>query len=241
MSRTQLLRHRLEVLARRQAPDRQRPTGLHAMDASLGPAAPVAPGPSPASAGTASISRALTGASACVALCRAGSERLELIDHALLLRIRRFESRRLTQVMQALTRLGDAATWGFASLLLAAAGADSLGLALLLWTAAGLGLVVSQPLKRACRRRRPTARLAGFTALVENPDHFSFPSGHTTVAWSVAVALGAQSPELAALMLPLAAAIGISRVYLGAHYPLDVAAGALLGTGCGLATLALVA
>lgn len=168
-------------------------------------------------------------------------QRIELFDHALLLRVRGWETRRLNRLMQGLTQLGDAATWGFASLLLVAAGEATRGLAFLLWTAAGLGLLVSQPLKRACRRRRPTARLAGFTALVENPDHFSFPSGHTTVAWSVAVTLGAQSPALAALMLPLAGAIGLSRIYLGAHYPLDVAVGALLGSGCGIAALALTA
>lgn len=155
--------------------------------------------------------------------------RLELFDHRLLLAVRGWESARLTRAMQGLTHLGDATTWGFVSLLLAAAGPDARHLAVLLWVAAGTGLALSQPLKRTCKRRRPALRLAGFTALVENPDRFSFPSGHTTVAFSVAVALASQGPALAMIMLPLAWLIGISRVYLGAHYPLDVGAGAVLG------------
>lgn len=155
--------------------------------------------------------------------------RLELMDHHLLLRLRELETPFLTRLMQGLTHLGDTATWSFVSLLLLAAGGEARELAIRLWVAAGVALAISQPLKRLCRRTRPALRLAGFTALVEHPDRFSFPSGHTTVAWSVAVAMASVGPAIGLVMFPLAWLIGASRVYLGAHYPLDVGVGAVLG------------
>jgi len=76
--------------------------------------------------------------------------------------------------------------------------------------------------------------------LAENPDRFSFPSGHTAAAFAVAVAFAGEPGGLGPLALLLATGIGLSRVYLGAHYPLDVAAGGMLGVFAGLAARLLV-
>ena len=73
---------------------------------------------------------------------------------------------------------------------------------------------------------------------MENPDAFSFPSGHTAAASAVAIALAGQG-WLGRFHLGLAFAIAISRVYLGAHYPLDIAAGGALGLIAGLLARAL--
>ncbi|MER6334045.1 phosphatase PAP2 family protein [Streptomyces sp. NPDC001034] len=62
------------------------------------------------------------------------------------------------------------------------------------------------------------------------PDDYAFPSNHTTVAFAFAVALLLISRRLGALALVTAIAMGASRVYVGAHYPHDVAVGALVGS-----------
>lgn len=68
--------------------------------------------------------------------------------------------------------------------------------------------------------------------------HGSFPSGHTVTAFALAGCWVLSAPPGRArtagwlVALPLAAAIGVSRVAVGAHWPLDVAAGALVGWLC---------
>jgi undecaprenyl-diphosphatase len=156
-------------------------------------------------------------------------------DQALLLAVRRLESRGMTRAMRLLTRLGDTATWVVVGLAFLAAGGPDLCYGALLGTGACLAVAISQLLKRLCCRTRPDCGLVGFAALTENPDAFSFPSGHTAAAFGIAVALAGEGSWLGALTLSLASGIALSRVYLGAHYPLDVAAGTLVGTLCGIA------
>jgi len=155
------------------------------------------------------------------------------LDEAALWNIRRWHTPLLTRVMQALTRLGDAESVALVALVLMGAGDETATHGRLLAAAAALATAFAQLLKRTCRRRRPSAGIVGFTALADDPDAFSFPSGHTAAAVAVAIAMVGYVP-FAPYCLVIAAGIGISRVYLGAHYPLDVAAGGLLGAGAGL-------
>lgn len=167
--------------------------------------------------------------------------RLATFDRGLLLLLGRIESAVLTRVMRTLTRLGDTESWVIAGLALGAAGGHGLRLMLLLGLGAGFATAVSQVLKRlACRPRPSAAGLAGFAPRIDCPDEFSFPSGHTSVAFAVAVAMIGEGVLLGTGCLLLAAGIGSSRVYLGAHYPLDVAAGVLVGTGAGFLARLLV-
>ena len=57
------------------------------------------------------------------------------------------------------------------------------------------------------------------------PAAASFPSGHAATAFAAAVAVALFYPRLGRPLLALAAVVALSRVYLGVHYLLDVAAG----------------
>lgn len=57
----------------------------------------------------------------------------------------------------------------------------------------------------------------------------SFPSGHTAIAFMIATFLSARYPKWSILFYFLACLIGITRIYLGLHYPSDVIVGAIIG------------
>jgi undecaprenyl-diphosphatase len=129
-----------------------------------------------------------------------------------------------------LTRSGDGPAYVLVPIALAALD-PTRALSLLLLCAAAFAVerVLYASLKRTLRRPRPFERVQGVQAHVAPPDRFSFPSGHTSAAFLVAVLVGSLHPLAAAPFLLWAAAVGVSRVCLGVHYPSDVVAGAFLG------------
>jgi undecaprenyl-diphosphatase len=96
-----------------------------------------------------------------------------------------------------------------------------------------------QLIKRTIVRGRPSAG-AVCTALVREPDRFSFPSGHAAAAMSIAVSYGLAFPRWGGPLLLLALAVGFSRIRLGVHYPSDVLAGQLIALGTGAALWAVL-
>lgn len=91
--------------------------------------------------------------------------------------------------------------------------------------------LVVHALKFWCMQPRPATLLGEVTML--RPLHWgSFPSGDTAMAFAIAVTLscGVRRPLWSFLLYAYAFLIAYERIYLGVHFPLDVVAGALLGT-----------
>jgi undecaprenyl-diphosphatase len=94
-------------------------------------------------------------------------------------------------------------------------------------------LVTNQVAKRVWGRRRPITDAVPVARLVPTPTSGSMPSGHSASAAAFTVAVAVENPALGAALVPLATAVGLSRVATGAHYPGDVVVG--LATGAGIA------
>lgn len=88
---------------------------------------------------------------------------------------------------------------------------------------------LSTALKDVADRARPPLADPTISALTALPSDGSFPSGHAASAFAAAGVVAVLHPRLRIPALALAALVGLSRVYLGVHYPLDVLGGAALG------------
>jgi undecaprenyl-diphosphatase len=91
-------------------------------------------------------------------------------------------------------------------------------------------------MKNSLRRKRPAQALPDFKSQITASDEFSFPSGHTSAAFLFVTLLALHLGPAALLLYPWAAAVAMSRVFLGVHFPSDTVMGALLGTAIAVST-----
>ncbi|MFF3329285.1 phosphatase PAP2 family protein [Streptomyces sp. NPDC002888] len=149
---------------------------------------------------------------------------LDDMDHRILSALRACGTDpRIAGAARALSRAGEhGALWLAAGLTGAAVDRSRRG-AWLRATALTAGAhLASMGVKRIVRRPRP----AHVEPLVRTAGRHSFPSSHAASAAAAAVAFGALGAHV---VPPLAAAMCLSRLVVGVHYPSDVAAGAALG------------
>ena len=100
--------------------------------------------------------------------------------------------------------------------------------------AAGLALVANQLIADLWTRARPSSAHPGAAHLWFVPPSTdpSFPSDHASAAFAVAVAVLFASRRAGIGFLVAAAAISVSRVLVGLHYPGDIVAGLAVGAAC---------
>ncbi|MFJ2116353.1 MULTISPECIES: phosphatase PAP2 family protein [unclassified Streptomyces] len=111
-------------------------------------------------------------------------------------------------------------------------GARAVAVAVLAPLATAVAYVCSELLKLFFTEDRPCRAVVGAGAsLVACPPvgDWSFPSNHSTIAGAAAIALALARPVLAYLTVPMALLMAFSRVFVGVHYPHDVAVGLVLG------------
>ncbi|TGB09450.1 phosphatase PAP2 family protein [Streptomyces sp. MZ04] len=152
------------------------------------------------------------------------------MDHRLLSALRDCGSdTRVAAAARALSWTGEhGALWLVAGLAGAAVDRERRGAWLRGTALTAAAHLASMGVKRVVRRPRPGAD-TGVAPLVRTAGRHSFPSSHATSAAAATVAYGALSPVGARFVPPVAAAMCVSRMVVGVHYPSDVAAGAALG------------
>lgn len=152
-------------------------------------------------------------------------------DQNLMRRIHRWPAPRWIRIwMICATRGGDGWLWyGMGLMVLLFGGPNRFAAVGAAALAAGVGIALFLRLKKATGRKRPVAMEPHVWATLLPPDQFSFPSGHTITAFTVAVSLSMFYPSLTVGLLFCAVSVAASRILLGMHFLSDVLAGSLIG------------
>lgn len=110
------------------------------------------------------------------------------------------------------------------------------GFAGLVWTplAAAVALLVNIPIRGFVERPRPFLEHRGLEVLIKGKTDYSFVSDHSTLAMALAVGIFMVHRRYGLVGIVLAFAAGVSRIYMGVHYPTDVIGGFALGTAVAL-------
>lgn len=120
--------------------------------------------------------------------------------------------------------------WGAAVLMSVTGGHRERKAAVAGLAAMGVAELVSNAVcKQLYERRRPPKELIPHEDVHDRPDSSSFPSGHTAAAVGFTAGVAGTSLGWGAACAVPAAAVAVERVHSGAHYPTDVAVGAVIG------------
>jgi len=170
-------------------------------------------------------------------------ETLSLPDHRLMRRVNRWRAPRWIRWWMLLaTRAGDGWLWGAIGIALVVSSAPQRFRAVeAAGNAVAAGIMIFHTIKRVVHRVRPRDIEPHCWACIVTRDRFSFPSGHSTTAFAVALSLGSFYPEARPLLLLLAANVAVSRVVVGMHFLSDVLVGSGMGAALGYVAFKLAA
>ena len=153
---------------------------------------------------------------------------IQQLDGEILLLIQRYlRTDMLTPFMKSVTFLGNGGWFWIlcAVVLLAVPKTRKTGYAAALSLIFG-AIVTNLLLKNIVARPRPFAEIEALIPMITKPKDFSFPSGHTTASFAVALVMLRMLPKKFGIpAVVLAALVAFSRLYLGVHYPTDVLTG----------------
>lgn len=91
-------------------------------------------------------------------------------------------------------------------------------------------LITNGILKNVIGRGRPFDLHSEIQPLINRPTDYSFPSGHTAMAFTIAILLNKiYDNKKGKLMIVLASLIAFSRLYLGVHFLSDIIGGVIVG------------
>ena len=90
--------------------------------------------------------------------------------------------------------------------------------------------ILTKIIKISLPTERPFSAFSGVVKLTNESVMSSFPSGHSTLSFALAVSVWIYNKKIGSCFLILAFMIAISRVLAGVHYPLDIFVGAILGS-----------
>ena len=148
------------------------------------------------------------------------------------------QDNKIYKFMRFISRSGDwGVVWLLACLVLLIKPANRRTVELCLITLLFTTVLGEHVLKRLFRRQRPFVTHGPVKLSIRTPSGFSFPSGHTAASVACARTLSSVSPLVACLAYGYAFLMGVSRVYVKAHYLTDVIAGGLIGLACSQAVL----
>ena len=164
---------------------------------------------------------------------------IRAVDAAIFLAVNHMPHSQVTNdIVETVSDLGKGAGWVAAAGILALARGKGGWRTAVVTTATMLAAtgLTQGPVKTYFLRQRPWAVLEEDIVIGKRTTDSSFPSGHTAGSFAAALAMSHCYPRHRPILLGIAAGVGFSRIYLGHHYPSDVAGGVAIGTAVGLAS-----
>ncbi|MBQ4569778.1 MAG: phosphatase PAP2 family protein [Ruminococcus sp.] len=167
-------------------------------------------------------------------------KKLRKLDALIISKISKLHNKVNNRIMAVVTILGTGIIWFLLCVPLALT-KDNLDAAINIVLALFVSWIVGEvTIKSLVGRVRPIEQLPEEEHIIKRPRHSSFPSGHTSSAFSVlAVVMVRCNLYVIIPVLIMACLVSFSRLYLRVHYLTDVLAGVVVGFVCGFAAVGL--